>query len=102
MTHHPEHEWTTSRELDDGTEIELTVTYTITPYDPGRTYGLPEDCYPAEGGEVEIVSVTDQDGNTIEPTEDERKMRASEIFEQHEFDADDGRPDRSERDYDDI
>lgn len=38
---------------DDG-ETEIEVEYTATPFIPAQTYGLPEDCYPAEGGEVEI------------------------------------------------
>lgn len=49
--------------LDDDTEI--SIEYTQTPYDPGRTYGPPEDCYPPEGGEVEIekVSIIAEDGS---------------------------------------
>lgn len=30
-------------------EIEVEIE----PYIPARTYGLPEDCYPAEGGTIE-------------------------------------------------
>jgi hypothetical protein len=82
-----EHEWTTYRELEDGTEVELTVTYTITPYDPGISYGPPERCYPPEGGDVEIVAVTDDAGNVIEPTEAELKAWDTAIYEQHDFDA---------------
>lgn len=81
-----EHEWTTYRETEDG-EVELTVTYTITAYDSGVSWGPPERCYPPEGGEVEIVSVTDEDGNTIEPTEAELKAWDTDIYEQHDFDA---------------
>lgn len=43
------------RELEDGTEQKVTVEYEATPYIPAQTYGPAEDCYPAEGGEVEII-----------------------------------------------
>jgi len=43
---------------DDGdTETIYEIECDVTPYDPGRTWGDPEKCYPPEGGEVEIVSV---------------------------------------------
>lgn len=35
-------------------EVPVDIDYTITPYDPGRTYGPPEFCYPPEGGEIEV------------------------------------------------
>lgn len=35
--------------------IPCTVLVTsYIPYDPGRTYGPPEQCYPPEGGEMEF------------------------------------------------
>lgn len=94
MTRHPEHESTQYRELDDGSEVDLTVTYTITPYDPGRINGPPEDCYPPEGGEVEIVSVTDADGNAIESTDEEAERWQTSIYEHHDFESDDDYQDR--------
>lgn len=42
--------------LEDA-HLTLRVEGTATPYDPGRTSGPPEDCYPPEGGEVEIDTV---------------------------------------------
>lgn len=43
---------------DDGeTETIYEIECDVTPYDPGRTWGDPEKCYPPEGGECEIVSV---------------------------------------------
>jgi hypothetical protein len=90
MTRRPrknEH-WTTMyRATDDGGEVELTVTYTITPYDPGISYGPAERCYPPEGGEVEITEVTDADGNAVEPTEAELEAWTDRIYEEHDFDA---------------
>lgn len=41
----------------DDTETIYEIECDVTPYDPGRTYGPPEKCYPPEGGECEIVSV---------------------------------------------
>lgn len=40
-----------------GAEVECEVEFTRSPVVPARTSGPPEDCYPAEGGETEIVSV---------------------------------------------
>jgi hypothetical protein len=42
---------------DEAAELEVEVTFTQTPIIPARLYGPPEDCYPEEGGEREIVSV---------------------------------------------
>jgi hypothetical protein len=47
--------------------IQLRVSYTATPYDPGITHLRPEDCYPPEGGDVEdctfdLLAVQDEDG----------------------------------------
>jgi len=38
-------------------EIELTVTASVTLGMPAKIYGEPEDCYPAEDAEVEILEV---------------------------------------------
>jgi hypothetical protein len=40
-----------------GDDNELDVTANVTPGCPARTNCLPEDAYPAEDAEVEIVSV---------------------------------------------
>lgn len=37
--------------------VDLVITYTETPYIPARLWGPPEDCYPAEGGELEVQEV---------------------------------------------
>ena len=31
-------------------EDKFEVSYEVEPYRPGKTYGLPENCYPPEGG----------------------------------------------------
>lgn len=36
-------------------DIEITVEYSRTPFDPGVSWGPAESCYPAEGGDIEIV-----------------------------------------------
>ena len=51
-------------------EQEIEVTFTLHPGTPGRTFGLPEDCYPAEPAEYEIESAT-LDGEVIELSDKE-------------------------------
>ncbi len=42
----------------DSIEREYKVTANVTPYDPGRTWGDPEKCYPPEGGDIEDLEVS--------------------------------------------
>jgi hypothetical protein len=49
-------DWTLER--DDGT-IDVTILGRVSPFVRGRTHGLPENCYPDDLGEVEIVEVFD-------------------------------------------
>lgn len=45
-------------ELERGSKtVEYLVKAEVSPYDPGRLSGPPENCYPPEGGEVEAKSV---------------------------------------------
>lgn len=45
-------------ELERGSQtVEYLVKAEVSPYDPGRTSGPPEKCYPPEGGEVEAKTV---------------------------------------------
>lgn len=46
--------------------FDVLVEYSMTPYDPGNTYGPAENCYPPEGGEIEILSCTTEDGAPID------------------------------------
>ena len=85
---------------DDG-ETEVQVEYTISAFVPAQTYGPAENCYPAEGGEVEITDCwlladadrADAPRVLLTPDEDARMCR--EIFEGHE--PDDG-PEWEDRD----
>ena len=38
-------------------DVDLTVNFFATKPVPARLYGPPEDCYPAEGGEVELDTI---------------------------------------------
>ena len=53
-----------SQALPDGREVDVAVTFSGY-YDPGQTYGPPENCYPPEG-EVNIQSIQVE----LEPTQD--------------------------------
>ncbi|OJF89604.1 hypothetical protein AX761_24335 [Rhizobium sp. 58] len=37
-------------------EIDLEIEYSLSPYDPGNSCGLPEDCDPPSGGDVEEMT----------------------------------------------
>lgn len=78
--------WTVNR---DNEEIEVEVEYEVSAYDPGSTYGPPEDCYPPEGGDIEELSVTRADGRAIELTSDEEAALEKHIYETHDY-SDDG------------
>ena len=36
---------------------DFEVEFEATPYEPARISGPPEHCYPAEGGDVDIISI---------------------------------------------
>ncbi len=38
-------------------DVDLTVHFFATKPVPARVYGPPEDCYPAEGGEIELDTI---------------------------------------------
>jgi hypothetical protein len=77
---------------DDG-ETEVTVEFSMTPYDSGNTYGPAENCYPPEGGEVEPFRAFGEDGK-IELMTDAEWDRAAIEIQQLPWDTwDDGGPD---------
>ena len=45
-------------DLGDLGEQEVRVGYTYAPGDPGRISGPPENCWPPEGAEYEIISLS--------------------------------------------
>lgn len=60
---------TFTREIEDTTTfpepVIYEVTFAATPSTPGYLAGPPEDCFPPEPGEIEILSVT-LDGTPIQ------------------------------------
>lgn len=85
-----------SFERENGQEV--TVEYSITPYDPGVSWGPPESCYPPEGGEVEIVKVFSDDEPDLAWTDAEDDDWSARIAETHDHsdydDYDDWRDER--------
>lgn len=70
----------------DGEDIDIEVEYSITRYVPARTYGRPEDCYPAYGGEVESIHATTSDGDIISLTIEELWEIERWIYDHHDHD----------------
>lgn len=75
----------------DGEDIELDIDYEVAAYIPAQTYGLPEDCSPAEGGEVESLDAT-RDGKPFDLTDAERERIEQHIYDTHDY-AEDYGPD---------
>ena len=92
-----------AREITTGwehptTEESYRVTLSCTPGSPGRSYGDPGDCYPAEGPEFEVIEVReDRVGGQLRPelipvVEAELSGRwGDEVAEVAEYDARDRR-----------
>lgn len=80
----------------------VIVKYTQTPYVPARTYGRPEDCYPAEGDEVELIEARIEGGRRCNWSEAEEDQWVTDIMENPDYDdgpdADDWRDAMRERD----
>lgn len=74
---------TITRELEDGTEIEIIVEYSISKYRPAVSYLRNGDPgYPAEGGEVEVSSAIRLDtGEAVVLTDDEFETVSDEATE---------------------
>lgn len=61
-----------------------------TPYDPGRTYGPPENCYPPEGGELEWhvdedCPIAEFVQAAIDNNEDWRESVEEQILDQNDY-----------------
>ena len=66
----------------DGVELELTVRGHVSAFVPAKTFGLPENCYPAEGGEVEIDAIfLNGKGWSGELTDKEKEEAEKALFE---------------------
>lgn len=73
-------------DLERDDETSVCVEYTISAFDPGVSSGPAEICYPPEGGEVEIIRVTDAGGNELKTTDEEDARWITYIQEHHDFD----------------
>lgn len=69
-------------------DIDLTIEYSVAPYYPAQTYGPPEHCSPAEGGEIESTAVM-RDGWPFTLTEEEQREVDRFIYDTHDYDSDD-------------
>ena len=68
----------------DDEDFDLEIEYEVAELVRGRTYGLPEDCYPDDGGEVEELTAT-LDGKPFELTDAERAKIETRIYETHDY-----------------
>lgn len=79
--------YTLTRGDDD---IELDVEYSTSAYDPGNTYGLPEDCEPPSGGEIEEMTITLAGENAEFPLTDAEMVELEKwLYENTDY-SDDG------------
>lgn len=65
-------------------DIDLDIEYEVAAYDPGNTYGLPEDCEPPSGGEVEELNAY-RDDKPFDLTDAEREKVEAHIYETHDY-----------------
>ena len=92
--------WTLYRPLPDGGEREFNVEVgaSISRYRPARTSGLPENCSPSEGGDVEdMVAWDDDNACEVELTEAEKDDLADRLRDKHSDDDDGPDPDARDR-----
>ena len=91
-----------TREFYRENEDCVIVTYKQSPFIPARTYGRPEDCYPAEGGEVEVIEARQPNGEPAFMSDAEEDQWITDIMENPDEDdapdADDLRDAARERD----
>lgn len=65
-------------------QIDIDVEYSLTRFYPAKTYGPPEDCYPAEGGEIEELTAY-LDGKVFALTPAETQIVERQIYDNHSF-----------------
>ena len=74
-----------SYELKRGEEyFDLEIEFTTSRYYPAVTYGLPEDCSPAEGGEIETITAY-LDGKEFSLSDDETDAIIAWLYANHDF-----------------
>lgn len=67
-------------------DIDLEIEYSVAAYDPGNTWGLPEDCEPPSGGDIEELEITTVDGKPFQVTPDEQSKIEDHIYQNHDYD----------------
>lgn len=84
----PTMNWTLTRDDED---IDVVLEYEVAKLIPAQTYGPPENCSPAEGGEVtDLVAAHAETGALINLTDDEASKAELYIYDHHNYDdADD-------------
>jgi len=88
----------------EGAEYEVQCL--MEPVTPARISGPPEDCYPADGGEIEVVGVLDEDNkqrpDILEKIKNDEKLYEKALDISSDVDDDDGYADYCyDRDRDD-
>lgn len=68
---------------DDDT-FTLDVEYEVAAYDPGNSWGPPEDCEPPSGGEITSLDVYKGD-EKFELTDAETDALEQRIYETHDY-----------------
>jgi hypothetical protein len=64
-------------------EIDIEIEYTVSRFYPAKTYGPPEHCSPAEGGDVETIDAF-LDGAPLPLTDAERAQIEARIYDTHD------------------
>lgn len=85
-------------EGEDGAERIYEIQFDYHPGTPGKTWGDPDDCYPPEPAEVEILGAT-LDGKTVTDVDLEALVKAhGEHIERVALEQASEPPDYQERD----
>jgi hypothetical protein len=86
---------TTTYTLTRGEEqFDLELEFTYDPIIPAQTYGPPEDCSPAEGGEITHIKAW-FDGRKFELLPEEYEGIERWLYDNYAFDDDDYDPEES-------
>lgn len=84
MSYNHEIDYTLTR---DEQQIVLLIQYDVAPFTPARIGGPPEDCCPAEGGEVLRMRAIAEDDSELQLTQVENEQLSSYIQEHHDYNA---------------